>query len=164
MNRRFFLTSLLPAAGALAAEKAPYKLPQPYHTPSATNRPKIVPRPDGAQLKLPQGFEIEEYASGFEKPRFMLEGPSGEILLTESVAKGKVLLLLDKNRDNKSEDRKVLVEGLDRPYGMTWWKDYLYVAEATSLKRYKYDKSAMTLGAGEEVVPMKDTGKGHWTR
>jgi glucose/arabinose dehydrogenase len=164
MNRRIFLTSLLPAASAFAADKALPKLPQPYHTPSATNRPKMVPRPDGAQLKLPQGFEIEEYATGFEKPRFMLEGPSGEILISESVAKGKVLLLTDKNKDGKSDDRKVLLEGLDRPYGMAWWKDYLYVAETTSLKRYKYDKAAMSVGAGEEVVPMKDTSKGHWTR
>jgi len=164
MNRRIFLTSLAPAAAALAADKNPPKLPQPYHTPSATNRPKLVPRPDGAQLKLPQGFEVDEFASGFERARFMLEGPSGEILLSETTAKGKVFLLTDKNKDGKADDRKVLLEGLDRPYGMAWWKDYLYVAETTSLKRYKYDQSAMTVGAGEEVVPMKDTGKGHTTR
>lgn len=164
MNRRLFLISLLPAAAVCAEYKLP-KLPQPYHTPSATNRPKVIPRPDGAQLRLPQGFEIEEFAAGgFEKPRFMLAGPSGEVLISDSVAKGKVIVLLDRNKDGKAEDRKVLLEGLDRPYGMAWWKDYLYVAECTSLKRYKYDRAAMTVGAGEEVVPMKDTGKGHWTR
>lgn len=164
MNRRIFLSSLLPAAALAADSKLP-KLPQPYHTPSTTNRPKIVPRPDGAQLRLPQGFEVDEFAGGgFEKPRFMLAGPSGEVLISDSVAKGKVIVLVDRNKDGKAEDRKVLLEGLDRPYGMAWWQDYLYVAETTSLKRYKYNKAAMTVGAGEEVVPMKDTGKGHWTR
>ena len=53
---------------------------------------------------------------------------------------------------------------LDRPYGLAFWKDYLYVAETTSLKRYKYDRKTMTAGRGEEDVSMKDFGAGHWTR
>lgn len=164
MKRRHFLSTLVPAAGVLAADKITPQLPPPYHTPSANNRPRVIPRPDGAQLSLPQGFHIEEYASGFERPRFMLAGPSGELLLSDSVNQGKVYILFDKNKDYKSEDRKVLLEGLDRPYGMAFWKDYLYVAETTSVKRYKYDKSAMKVGAGEEIVSLKDFGKGHWTR
>jgi glucose/arabinose dehydrogenase len=48
---------------------------------------------------------------------------------------------------------------------MAWWKEYLYVAETTSVKRYKYDRKSMTVtGKGEEVVNMKDFGKGHRTR
>jgi glucose/arabinose dehydrogenase len=38
------------------------------------------------------------------------------------------------------------------------------VAETTSVKRYKYDPKAVSVGKGEEVVPMKDFAKGHWTR
>ena len=63
-----------------------------------------------------------------------------------------------------NKTQKTLIEGLDRPYGLAFWKDYLYVAETTSLKRYKYDAKAMTVGSGEEIVPMKDFGKGHVTR
>jgi glucose/arabinose dehydrogenase len=58
----------------------------------------------------------------------------------------------------------VLLRGLDRPYGLAFWKEYLYVAETTSLKRYKYDRKTMTAGRGEDVVSMKDFGAGHWTR
>ena len=164
MNRRAFLSGLVPAAGAIAADKIPVNLPPPFHTPSANNRPHVIDRPDGAQLSLPQGFSIDEYATGFERPRFMVAGPSGELLLSDSTNQGKVYILFDKNKDLKAEDRKVLIENLDRPYGMTFWKDYLYVGETTSLKRYKYDKAAMKVGPGEEIVNMKDFGKGHWTR
>jgi glucose/arabinose dehydrogenase len=164
MKRRELLTALLPAGAALAAERIPVKLPPPFHTPSASNRPRVIPRPNGAQLQLPDGFEINEYAAGFERPRFMVMGPSGELLLSDSVAGGKVHILLDKNKDYKAEDRKVLLEGLDRPYGMAFWKDYLYVCETTSVKRYKYDKAGMSVGKGEEVVAMKEFNRGHWTR
>ncbi len=153
--------SALVALAALAAfaQKASYKLPEPFHTPSAANGAKVVGKPDNIKLKLPPRFAAEEYATGFQKPRFLAQGPSGEVLVTESVAKGAVTLLT-----NNGKDRKKLIEGVDRPYGLAFWKDYLYVAEPTSLKRYKYDAKAMTVGAGEEVVSMKDFGKGHWTR
>src|SRR5260370_11195701 len=85
----------------------------------------------------------------------MTIGPSQEILLSDSKA-GTVYIL--------KPERKKLIEKLDRPYGLAFWKDYLYVAETTSLKRYKYDAKQMTAGPGEEVVSMKDFGKGHWTR
>jgi glucose/arabinose dehydrogenase len=135
------------------------KLPPPYATPSAANAAKVIPRPQGTELKLPKGFVAEEFASGFERPRFMVLGPNKEILLSDFVAKGSVYVLT-----NNGKDRKKLLEGLDRPYGLAFWKDYLYVAKTTSLKRYKYDAKAMTAGAGEEIVAMKDFGKGHVTR
>jgi len=165
--RKSFFIAVLAVAAALFAAVGPTKkkLPPPNHSPSANNRPQVIPRPDGAQLKLPAGFTIEEYAaSGFEKPRYMIQGPSGEILLSDSVPNGSVYILQDKNKDNKADAPKKLIGGLDRPFGMTFWKDYLYIAETTSVKRYKYDAKAMSVGEGQEVVPMKDFGKGHWTR
>jgi glucose/arabinose dehydrogenase len=150
--------AFLAISGTALFAQAP-KLPPPYATPSAANGAKVVPRPQGTELKLPKGFVAEEFASGFERPRFMVLGPNKEILLSDFVAKGSVYVLT-----NNGKDRKKLLEGLDRPYGLAFWKDYLYVAETTSLKRYKYDAKAMTAGAGEEIVAMKDLGKGHVTR
>ncbi len=150
---------------AFMAMGAEVKLPPPFHTPSATNRPQVIDRPDGAQLRVPQGFSVEEYASDFNKPRIMLYTPTGEILVTESAPNGTVTVLYDKNNDFKADkERKILIKGLDRPYGLAFWKDYLYVAETTSLKRYKYDAKALSVGKGEEIVNMADFGKGHWTR
>jgi glucose/arabinose dehydrogenase len=125
--------------------------------PPLQNGPTIVPRPAGAQIKVPAGFSVEEYASGFARPRFMVEGPGGEVIVSDSIANGSVIAV-------RTGVKKTLVSGLDRPYGVGLWKEYLYVAEPETLKRYKYDSKALTAGPGEEVVSMKGFSKGHVTR
>ena len=35
-------------------------LPDPFHTPSASNRPQVVAKPEGAGLTVPAGFKVEE--------------------------------------------------------------------------------------------------------
>ena len=161
------MLSLAACGGALLAWQQasvnPVKLPPPFHTPSATNRPQVIDRPNGAQLQVPAGFGLEEYATGFEKPRCMIDGPSGELLLADSADDGSVYIL-----QNNGKTKKKLIGDLYRPYGMAFWtgggKTYLYVAETTSLKRYEYNKQAMSVGAGQELVSMKDFKQGHWTR
>ena len=68
--------------------------------------------------------------AGFDnRPRFMLLGPSNEILLTDSgerrAATGVVYVLHDGSK-------KKILENLDRPYGLAFHEDWLYVAETTS--------------------------------
>lgn len=132
-------------------------LPAPYATPSVQNPPKLVAKPDSVQLKVPDGFKVEQFADGFQRPRFMAEGPNGEVLVSDMVAKGTVYII------SKGEKKSLLSE-LDRPYGLAFYKDYLYVGEPTSIKRYKYDAKAMSVGKGEEVIALPDYGKGHVTR
>jgi glucose/arabinose dehydrogenase len=162
--KKIILAVSIAAVCGLAWQMASVKLPPPYATPSSTNRAQVIDRPDGAKLTLPPGFSIAEYATDFTRPRYMLLGPSNELLLSDSVENGKVILLLDKNKDYVSDGRRDLITGLDRPYGMAFHQGYLYVAETTSLKRYPYDAKAMTVGKGQELVKMADFGKGHWTR
>ncbi len=134
------------------------KLPAPYATPSANNGPKVVNHPDGATLRIPQGFQIDEWASGFDVPRYMILGPHKEVILSDSG--GTVYVLTDNGRT-----RKNLIKGLDRPYGLALWKNYLYVGEVGSVKRYVYDAAAMTAGPGQEVISLADAAHGgHWTR
>jgi glucose/arabinose dehydrogenase len=125
--------------------------------PPISNAPTIVPRPAGAPIKVPAGFSVDEYAAGFERPRFMVEGAGGEVLVSDTVPKGSVIAV-------RAGTKKILIAGLDRPYGLALWKDYLYVAEPESLKRYKYDSKNLTAGPGEEVVSMAGFSKGHVTR
>jgi glucose/arabinose dehydrogenase len=139
-------------AASLALAQAPA-------APPVSNRPNVVPRPASAQLKVPQGFTVEQYSTAVEKPRIMVEAPGGQILVGEYLPKvGRVSVL-----NGKGAEKKVLIDNLDRPYGITIWKDYLYVTEATSIKRYKFDAKALTVGKGEEIIPMPDYGKGHVT-
>ena len=74
-------------------------------------------------------------------------------------------MLRDKNADGKIDEKNKIIDGLDRPYGLALWKDYLYVAEPTSLKRYKYDATTMkATSPGQEIVSLNGFDKGHWTR
>ena len=140
-----------------------FKLPPPFATPSVRNQSMVIARPAGAQLKVPAGFTVEEYLSGFERPRTMILGPSKELLITDTVGDGKGAVYIVNNPGQSKEKRK-LIDGLDRPFGLAFWKDYLYVGEPTSVKRYKYDAKAMTAGPGQEVVSLKGFGMGHNTR
>jgi glucose/arabinose dehydrogenase len=161
---RFLLAAA--ALGLAAASAQPPKLPPPFHTPSASNPPRVIERPDGSRLQVPGGFDVQEFASGFERPRYMILGPSGEILLSDSARQGRVFALADRNRDNRISDdeKKEILNGLDRPFGLALWKDYLYVAETTSVKRYKYDSKKLEASQPEEIVPLKEAATGHWTR
>jgi glucose/arabinose dehydrogenase len=94
----------------------------------------------------------------------MILGPSNELLLSDSMDSGKVYILFDKDKNFKVESKKVLIQNLNRPFGMAFWKEYLYVAEKTVVKRYKYNRTNMTVGAGQKVVDMANFGTGHWTR
>ena len=151
-------TILAFASVAALAQKAP-DLPAPFATPDAANPPKVIARPESAKLTLPKGFTAEEYAAGLQKPRYMALGPGGEVILAESVAKGAITVLTDGGKT-----RKKLIDGIERPSGVLLWKDYLYVAEPTAIKRYKYDSKTLTAGPAEEIISLKGYEKGHWTR
>ena len=153
--------SVLTLAFALAGDSKDMKLPPPFATPSVDNGPHVIDKPEGAELKLPAGFKVDIYAEGFERPRFMTLGPKGELLVSDSADRGAVYLFQDAA---KPDQRKKLIEGLDRPYGLAFWKDYLYVGEQTSVKRYKYDAASRAVGKGEEVISLSGLGGGHWTR
>jgi hypothetical protein len=48
-----------------------------HHGKANANAPTIVPRPAGAQIHVPPGFSVDEFARGFARQRFMVEGPGG---------------------------------------------------------------------------------------
>jgi len=128
------------------------------------NRPQVIPPPADSKLTTPAGFQIDIYQEGFKQPRFMLLGPSNEILLTDTGGGngrdplGAVYVL-------KGKERKAIVENLIRPYGLAVQDGYLYVGMPESIQRYKYDTKTQTVsGAGQEIISLKGMGTGHWTR
>ncbi|MGH8527112.1 MAG: PQQ-dependent sugar dehydrogenase, partial [Gammaproteobacteria bacterium] len=131
-------------------------LSAPYDTPSAENPPRVVPRPAGAELKFPAGFRIHEYVADVPGARYMVLGPSQEVLVS-SMDEGKVFAI-------QNRWPKTLLSGLRRPYGMTLHEGWLYVAEPTSVKRYRYDPEELTVGEGQEVIALRGMEGGHLTR
>lgn len=145
-------------------------LPEPFHTPSVRNRSEVIPRPEGASLNLPDGFVVEEFADGFVRPRFMVLGPSNEILLSDSGGRQVAFQNVSTKGTGviyvlKDGTQTPIIEGLDRPYGLALHEQWLYVAGTRSVQRFTYDTETMTvLGEGEEIIPLHDFGEGHWTR
>lgn len=149
-------------------------LPQPFHTESVRNPPKVVPAPGNASLNVPTGFEVSVFAEGnnkddYKSVRWVIEGPNGDVFLADSYA-GTVYLLRDANKDNKidnASERFAFATGLNRPFGMAIQKvgnqTYFYVGNTDSIVRFKYEVGQTKVeGAPEKLIDLP-TG-GHWTR
>jgi len=167
--RKQILILLVICAGAVTmgawqiAGKKASELPAPFATPSANNRPHVIGQPETAKVTVPAGFSADVWASEFTTPRFMLQGSHGEILLSDSgstAGTGKVYAF----RNGDPKQRKEVITGLTRPYGLALWHEYLYVGEPTSIKRFKYDASNFSASGGEEILSLKGDEQGHWTR
>src|SRR5215204_6903968 len=85
-------------------------LPEPFATPSSRNSPTIVPKPEGASITAPPGFVVEEFMDfAGMRPRFMMLGPSNEILITDTSGNGNVFVI-------KNGVRTAIIEKVDRHY------------------------------------------------
>ena len=150
-------------------------LPAPNATRSANNSPRVVPRPAGAQLHVPAGFKIDEYAAGFRDPRVLLTAPDGDIFVTESQS-DTIKVLRSKNAEEKADSIEIFAEkGLNQPFGLAFYPpgsepEYLYVANTDGVVRFPYRNGdlkargpAQKLGAHLSGGGLL-RGGGHWTR
>ncbi len=148
-------------------------LPAPFASESAREQPHVVDRPKDAQLHVPKGFEVSEYASGFDNPRYLLTAPNGDIFVTES-GPGRIRVLRDTDGDGKPDQNEVFAQGLHQPFGLAFYPPgpdpkYLYVGNTDGVVRFPYQNG--DLKAGGDAEPITDlssgghlTGGGHWTR
>ena len=146
------------------------KLPAPFDSPSATNSPKLVPRPVDARLRVPKGFKVDVFASGVAGARAMRLAPNGDIFLTETRV-GLVKVLRPSADGSTAASVTTFAQGLNLPFGMAFYPTnspkWLYVAETNRVVRYAYnvgDQKAS--GLPEIVVPeLSPAGSGgHFTR
>src|SRR5215468_5405835 len=59
-------------------------LPPPYATRSASNPPRVVPKPGSATPRVPPGFQVELFAANLRDPRTVRVAPNGDIFIAES--------------------------------------------------------------------------------
>jgi glucose/arabinose dehydrogenase len=150
----------------------PDGLPEPFKTPSAQNQPRVVPQPEGAKLELPQGFDLSVFSEGdYREPRWIIEGPNGDLFLTDSHRQANTIYLLrDANKDGKIDnatERFTFATGLNRPFGMAIHKEgaqtYFYVGNTDSVVRFKYQVGQTKVeGPPEKLIELPIGG--HWTR
>lgn len=144
----------------------PDQLPAPYATPSATNGPRIIPRPSTATLQVPEGFKAQIFADNMLHPRNIAIAPDGAVMVVESTA-GQVSILRDENGDGRADRANAFVSGLNRPFGIAFQGNILYVADTEGVWRMSYR-------AGQNAPPSPPqritpegaigSGTGHSTR
>ena len=162
------------------------QLPAPFHTPWYRKPTRVVPMPEAHQLTVPSGFSVNVFADKLQFARFMAVSANGDLFLAEPVrGAGQITILRDGDRDGVAESRYTFVSGLNRPFGLAFWNDYLYVGNNDSVVRFRY-KAGQTAadGAPEKIVDLppsdaaldQDTanrlkidlnqtrGYNHWTR
>jgi glucose/arabinose dehydrogenase len=163
------VTLTLPIASGSAGDD-PIVLPRPGATPSATKVSKVVPRPEGALLKVPDGFRAEVLAENLDRPRWMTIAPDGNLFVAESRANR--ITVFPAGNGGKLGPPVAFTTQVNAPFGMAFHEGYLYVGNTDSIVRFQY-KPGQTVSSGE---PQKITdlpggavqpgrgGGGHWTR
>ncbi len=145
-------------------------LPKPFASTSVRNPPRIIDQPSGAQLQLPQGFELSVFSEGdYRNPRWIKEGPNGDLFLADTQG-NSIYLLRDANKDGKidnASERFTFATGLDKPFGMAVQKigetTWFYVGNTGSVVRYKYTAGQTKIEGDPEKLLEVPIG-GHSTR
>lgn len=145
------LLRLIAAVVAAGLFQAP--LPPPLATPWFRKITKTVPRPPGWLPAVPPGFTVALYAEHLRMPRFMALAASGDVFVAEPARDAAaVTVLRDADRDGVAERREVFAAGLNRPFGLAFWKQYLYVGNNDSVVRFAYAPGQLTASAAPEKV------------
>ena len=143
-------------------------LPSPYATKSAENGPKLVARPENVWPVAPQGFKVEQFATGLENPRTLRTAPNGDIFLTESDP-GRIRIFRGVTDDGKPQLSAVFATDLKHPYGLAFYPpgpdpQWLYVGSTAEIVRFPYHNGDLKASASaQHIADLPDTG-GHWTR
>ena len=139
-------------------------LPAPEVLTGPRNQSKVIPRPEGAELTVPPGFQISVFAEGdFKQPRHMLLAPNGDVFVAESQG-NRISVLRDKDGDGRVDERFVFAANLTRPFGLAFWRDYLYVGNNNNVVQFKYKTSQTQAKNDPEKIADLPGPPGHWTR
>ncbi len=159
------LAFLLAAAGVAAVQVTNGRkpvLPRPNATPSVGNFPRQATPPKGFLPRVPPGFQVNVFAHSFREPRWLAVAPSGDVFVADSEA-GEVVVLRDPQHTGGAQKREVFAGGLERPFGIAFRENYVYVGDTQELVRFRYDpKTSTRTGEAEHLLDLPR--RGHWTR
>ena len=158
------------------------------------NVSKAIGWADGATPKAGAGFEVTEFAGGFDHPRKVYPLPNGDVLVAETAeppkpedGKGvkawfqsffmeragakvksanRISLLRDADGDGKAEIHKTFLTGLNSPFGMALVGDRLYVADTDAIVSVPYREGDTEIKAPIEKLVDLPAGpiNHHWTK
>jgi glucose/arabinose dehydrogenase len=144
----------------------PRDLPAPDMAQSVRNSVRIVRRTDDQKPIVPNGFEVNLFASGLLSPRILRMAPNGDVFVAESSA-GQIRVL--RPNGNSASEPKVFAFDLMNPFGIAFYPpgpnpQWVYVGNTDSVVRFPYQNGdQIARGPAEVVVPHLPVG-GHRTR
>lgn len=125
-------------------------------------------------VELPEGFEIEVFADGnFSDSSVSYPGPNpgprfmavhkGTLFVTIP-GQDRVVAMPDSNRDGEPDRYITVLDGLNRPHGIDFRDDRIYIANTGSVVRY--DMNGLNAEEGSREVLIDDIPEDglHWTR
>ena len=160
------------------------KLPEPFATESATRRTSVVGWEEGKMPVVPEGFTVKKFAGDLDHPRWAYVLPNKDVLISEGntyskvpgvreaqqlvgVSADRVTLFRDADNDGVAEEKHVLLEDLNQPFGMAYLDGQLYIANTDALVRYSYELGSddKITAEPEHILDIPAGGYNHhWTR
>jgi glucose/arabinose dehydrogenase len=144
----------------------PQDLPAPDLAQSARNFVRIERRTDDQKPIVPNGFEVNLFASGLTEPRIIRTAPNGDVFVAESAA-GRIRVL--RASGGEAAQAAVFASRLGYPFGIAFYPpgpdpQWVYIGNTDSVIRFPYrNGDTIARGAAETVVPHLAVG-GHSTR
>jgi glucose/arabinose dehydrogenase len=150
--------------------------------------------PTGQMPKPADGLRVNAFAVALDHPRWLYVLPNGDVLVAETNAPPKpdgasglrgwvmglvmkragarvpsanrITLLRDTNTDGSADQRWVLLEGLNSPFGMALVGDQLFVATTDAVLRFPYESGQTRITAAPIKVTDLPAGpiNHHWTK
>ncbi len=143
-------------------------LPAPYALDSASQPPNVVAPPADASLNVPDGFTVNLFAEGLDKPRWLSLTPDGDVLVTET-RQNRIQRLVDANGDGVAEIKETFAtarNGLNIPFGMAFADGSFFLGNTDEVVRFPWAMGQTALeGRGDRIATLPGGGYNqHWTR
>ena len=171
------------------------QLPAPQQALIPTvNIAKARSWPVGTLPTVAPGLIATAFAQGLDHPRWLYTLPNGDVLVAESnappkpdggggikgwvmtlvmkaagaatVSANRITLLRDANGDGVAEERHVLLDGLNSPFGLALIGERLYVANTDAVVSFAYRTGQTRIdGPSEKLVDLPaGPVNHHWTK
>lgn len=114
-------------------------------------------------IRVPQGGKMDTFFDlRGEMPR-ALAFDQNDTLVVSLTSIGKVSAIIDEDKNLKAEKKIDILSNLNKPHGIAFDKQYLYVAETNGVSRYFYDSTTKS-ATGKELILSLPAGGRHSTR